>query len=386
MYESNLLKISPKRALTYEEIQILKKLALDLRILDDRNISGIGRYAFEIARRLVQYKTEDYYLIGEFEDPFLDAHKRKRIDLGHSEPNKTNKLLALNGYIERYDLVFSPYYPIPEKRTFKGILTIHDLIPLRFPDMFTDSRVNNFFNKDIRKCVQSIDHIIVDSDSTKKDVIDFYSVDENKISVVYLASSLPQVSHYNTSLIYEKFKLHNPYILSVCTLEPRKNLIRVLKAFEIIQDRYGQELRLVLVGGLGWKYKELLKEIEHHKYKNNILLTGYVSDEELAYLYSKAFMMVYPSLYEGFGLPVLEAMAYGVPVVTSNISSLPEVGGDAVIYCEPYQVESIAHAMEMIIANPSLKKELSENGKKRSKLFSWEKAAAQTREIFLSYI
>lgn len=370
----------------------MKKIALDMRVLDNHNYSGLGRYARELSRRLLQFDTEEYYLIGEFENHLINSRNRNRVDLGQSELdkgykdlNRIQKLLALNGYIEQYDLMFSPFYPLPSKRTFKGVLTIHDLIPLRLPEIFVNTSVYDFYKIHIRNCVETVDHIIVDSIATKTDVVNYYGIDENKVSVVYLATSITENNtQLETEQVLLKNKIDRPYILSVCTIEPRKNIKRVLEAFKIISDKFSDEFKLVLVGGMGWRDAELLKLLNDYGYRNNILMTGYVPDEELIALYRGALMMVYPSLYEGFGLPVLEAMSVGVPVVTSNISSLPEVGGDAVIYCDPYSVESIEASIETILFSPTIQLELKEKGIKRSKLFSWKKTAQQTREIFLN--
>lgn len=367
----------------------MTKIGIDLRILDNVNITGLGRYALNLSEELIKIKEEEYYLIGNFNRLELEKANKILIEFPYGDIESANKLLALTGFLEDLDMIFSPFYPIPERRAFKGIVTIHDLIPLRLPDLFANTGIYNFYDKYMRECAKHVDHIIAVSNSTKQDIIELYEVEEEKISVVHLSGNLKQyylngeAESIEKQEVLVKYGITRPYILSLCTLEPRKNLIRLLRAYEIIRSKLKENVQLVFVGGLGWKYEELLKEIDKNQFKNSIIITGYVPDEDLPFLYSNAEVFVYPSFYEGFGLPVLEAMGFGTPVVTSNVSSLPEVGGDAALYCNPYDVESIAYGIEQILMSTTLQKQLREKGLQRSKLFSWEKTAQQTREVFL---
>lgn len=362
-------------------------VGIDLRILDNKYLSGVGRYAKNLVTELIKYDQENYSLISGIDHHFLSKSNYIDVSLPQSNLLLANKLETLLGYVNDLDLIFSPYYPVTERRSFKAVLTIHDLIPLRSPELFNNEMVFRFFDQDIRRTVNHVEHIIADSYSTKKDIMECYAVDESKISVVHLASD-PVFSGYedrnslDEKSILNKYKINKPYLLSVCTIEPRKNLSRTLKAYKLLRERGSTDLCLVLVGALGWNYRELLKEITESKLADDIIITGYIPDEDLPVIYKCAQIFTYNSLYEGFGLPILEAMSCGVPVVTSNVSSIPEVAGDSVVYCNPYEVESIAEAMEKALTDESLQRRLSMLGKERAQLFSWEKTAAQTRDVF----
>ena len=329
------------------------KLAIDLRTLYNSRISGIEKYTISLVNELIrQNHNEQFHLIGN--SALLNEKPSSFIQESittSSKVEEANKVLALKGFLSNWDIYFSPYQPIPERRTYKGVITVHDCIPLRYPDFFPKGTYTHF-DVYLRRSLNSIDHVIADSHSTKKDVVDFYNVDESKISVIHLAGmsdNLNKIILKKKDEVINKYGINSPYMLSVCTIEPRKNLIRTLKSFEIIRSRRKKKIKLVLVGSLGWGYSELMKLIHENDYKDDIILTGYVPEEDLPVLYKNAELFLYPSLFEGFGLPVLEAMGYGTPVVTSNISSLPEVGGGAVEYCDPYDTESITHAIEEVI-------------------------------------
>lgn len=362
------------------------RVGVDLRTLNSNNKTGIARYTFNIVNALIKEKKENYVLLGGYRNEkfIADNVKFVNIDISDSNAEYANKMLSLAGYIEGLDILFCPYFPVPQRRTFKAIMTVHDLIPLRFPNYFANNRVFEFFDKQIRNGVKYANHIIAVSNSTKEDLIYYYGVPEEKITVTHLGYSITP-NEYNTDKLKTfktKYKITEPYILSVCTLEPRKNLLRLLKAFEILCDKYKKEVELILVGSYGWKNEEFFSYIGNHKYKDKIKITGYVPDIDLELFFQNAELFIYPSLYEGFGLPVLEAMGLGTPVITSNVSSLPEVGGDAVFYCNPIEIDSILNAIETVIWDSKLKYKLSTSGIERAKKFSWENTAKLTRTAF----
>jgi glycosyltransferase involved in cell wall biosynthesis len=366
----------------------MSKIIIDLRLLDEVNRTGMGNYIFHLVQELVKLDRELYYFVGDFVDETLfSAEHHFNIGLPHSDIPFSNQLLALDGFIRNYDLLYSPYYPIPERRTFKGVLNLMDLIPLRYPELFMS---NSLYDVHIRKCVQSIDHIVAISEATKLDAIHFYQLDPEKITVIYPGINpvfLNASEHAEEDAkILESYQIKEPYILSVCTLEPRKNLARTLEAYTIVRQNSADRMQLVLVGGLGWKYESLLQQIESHPFREDIVLTGFVPDGNLPVFYRHAKVFVYASLYEGFGLPVLEAMACGVPVVTSNVSSLPEAGGHAAIYSDPYDSQSIAEGIEQVINNQKRRMDLIASGLKHAQNFSYKKAALQLHEIFRKVI
>ena len=213
------------------------------------------------------------------------------------------------------------------------------------------------------------DAIIVDSQSTQKDVSTFFSIPENKINVVHLASDMKPRNGYLPS----KYGIKGDYLLFVGTVEPRKNLLRLIEAFNQLDPK----LKLVIVGVSGWDNKAV------YKTKNpNIIFTGYVPEKDLPIFYGNARLLVYPSLYEGFGIPILEAMHCGCPVITSNISSMPEVAGDAALLVDPYSVEEIKRAVQRLLGDVKLRKKLIDNGYRQASRFSWEKTANETIKVY----
>ncbi|MEI2581702.1 glycosyltransferase family 4 protein [Scytonema sp. PRP1] len=285
------------------------------------------------------------------------------------------------------DIYHSPYDPIPDEirkatTRIEKFLTVHDLIPILYPDFFQ-------YNKDIvEKAILSLDPeswVVCVSQSTKNDLCNYSSIiDPSKVFITYLAASK---LFYNCSdsqhieLTCSKYNIPNaPYILSLSTLEPRKNIDHTIRCFlQLIQQEKIQDLNLVLVGAKGWKYDKVFAQISTHPIlKDRIILTGYVADEDLAAVYSGALAFVYPSFYEGFGLPPLEAMQCGVPVITSNTSSLPEVVGDAGIMLDPKDADGLCHNLLKLYNHPSLQQSMSQKSLEQAKKFSWEKCTQQT--------
>jgi glycosyltransferase involved in cell wall biosynthesis len=240
----------------------------------------------------------------------------------------------------------------------------------------------------MRVSARKASKIIAISENTKKDIIDYFGIDEEKIRVIYLGvdrqfSPQPDMDEVG---VLSKYNLPSGYILSVGTLEPRKNLIRLINAYKMVASSGEPVPKLVIVGGQGWGDEELGKVVRESGLIDLVILTGYVPDEDLPALYRNTTVFVYPSLYEGFGLPPLEAMACGTPVITSNVSSLPEVVGDAAILIDPYNTTEIAQAIASVLKDKELRERLRMNGLARSNLFSWDKTARETLKLYQEVI
>ncbi len=266
---------------------------------------------------------------------------------------------------------FYPYFFLsPVKKA--GIL--YDLVWKLYPgtmEFGNKIRMKLFTLRNMKK----MDLLISISENTKQDARTLLGIN-TRIDAIPLAAE-PSIFYpapsSAVSAIKKKYGITKKYILSVCTLEPRKNLKALLQAFRSMPGR--RNYQLVLVGMTGWVISDFFDDISTSDIRENILITGYVANSELAPLYTGAELFAFPSLYEGFGLPVLEAMQCGCPVITSNSSSIPEVAGDAAIMLDPEDIDGLSAAMDTILKNSSIKKNLSARGLKRSKLFSWEKAA-----------
>jgi glycosyltransferase involved in cell wall biosynthesis len=229
--------------------------------------------------------------------------------------------------------------------------------------------------------------IIADSESTKQDIINFMKIDPHKIKVVYLAADKkfkilpPEKINVKT---LEKFNISKKFILSVGTIEPRKNFNTLIKAFNIFMDNYKTSpgYKLVIAGKTGWKSEETFEEYKKSPYINEIIFTGEVEDEDLVQLYNQASLFVYPSVFEGFGLPALEAMSCALPLIAADTSSVPEVYPNKEFLINPFDEEKLAEKINIVLSNDSIRNDLIRFSMENSKKFSWEKSALQTLQVY----
>ncbi len=268
------------------------------------------------------------------------------------------------------------------------VVTVHDVLPLMFPQMFT--RKHRFVVRAaLPRVVKQADAIIVPSHAVKRDVLHYLQVDESRIVVIpegcdarfhpaSTAERLRQVRH--------KYGLPEVYILCVGTLQPRKNVPTLLKAFAHLQQMMPRDpdVRLVIAGARGWYEAEIFQTVRDLALEQVVLFPGFIAEEDLPDLYRGARLFVFPSLSEGFGLPLLEAMGCGVPVLASNVSAIPEVAGDAALLVDPRDVEAMAAAMGDLLHNDRLRAHLRRQGLQRVQQFSWAKAAERTLDLYLA--
>ena len=280
---------------------------------------------------------------------------------------------------EKSDSVSGRLIPL---RGIPTILTIHDLIFDKMPEHHKP--LNRWYlNLALPLFSKRADHIIAVSEATRDDVIKTYGISPDKISVIPEAAA-PRFTPQPTKTIQavrQRYQLPDQYLLYVGTIEPRKNLERLLKAWEkLFQTK--EVPPLVFVGSRGWLSESFFNALEKSPFRNDVLLTGYVRDEDLPALYSAATAFVFPSLYEGFGLPPLEAMACGTPVICSNTSSLPGVVGDAALLCDPTDDLALEDALKRIVNDVDLRHKLSEQGLEQAAKFSWERTAKDTLAVY----
>lgn len=341
-------------------------------------LTGISRVTVDTLNEIKKIDTENsYYLIqgDTYGVPIINT--REWLLPGFRFENIEDILCRTN----EIDILYSFYPSIDVKIPCKKVLTIHDLIPLMDNGWFR-KEIYDRFDGPIRKSAEEADKIIAMSEFTKRDIIKYYGIDENKIEVIY-SGIQPAILSKGTDVdVHKKYNIKDRYILSVCTMDPRKNLKGLIDAFLNFGSRHPKdELQLVLTGKAGWD-SEIVAYIQRcQKNHDDIILTGFVSDEDLCALTRKALAIAYVSFCEGFGLPILEGMAAGKAVISSNTSSMPEVGGDAVVYCNPYDMESIIDAMEQVVDNEAYRKELERRALKRAGLFSYEKTAQQVLKV-----
>jgi glycosyltransferase involved in cell wall biosynthesis len=291
--------------------------------------------------------------------------------------------LPAKTYTKKLDLLHTQYH-LPVISNCPGIISLHDVSFLRHPEFFP-RHLYWVLRMSLPHSVRKAKKVITISEFSKREIIEFYHPPSEKVAVTYLASSenFRPAGNERKKEILKKYGIKSPYILSVSNLQPRKNLERLIKSFvSILKSDKGFPCDLVIVGQKLWLYNKIFNEIRRSKYSERIILTDYVPENDLPYLYSFAEVLVYPSIYEGFGLPVLEAMACGCPVITSNLSSLPEVAGEACLLVNPYRVEEIAGAIREVIEKPEMKQRLREAGLEQSNKFSWKKTAEKTLQVY----
>jgi len=281
------------------------------------------------------------------------------------------------------DVLWVPSHVLPLVHPRRSIVTVHDLGHHYWPGAHT-ARQRWYLEWSARYHARTAAHLIADSQATRDDLVRIYGIEPTRITVVYLGvdPALQRVEpEAQVQQVCRRYGISGPYLLYVGTLQPRKNLVRLLDAFSELRRSTPGPLQLVLAGRRGWLCQGILARAEELGLGQDVVLTGYVPDADLPALYSGATLFVMPSLYEGFAMPVLEAMACGTPVACSNVSSLPEVAGDAALLFDPRSVDRMAAALKHALEDARLRTELSLRGKERAQQFTWERCARQILEV-----
>lgn len=379
------------------------KILIDATCIFDQP-SGIGYYTLNLIHYLSDFKQKYNFELELMYKPRLKNIIKGKFDLPSQLSQYESNLLKIqipskvfnflydyfpyqiSKYIEnkpyQADVIHNPNYYILPFQNSKTVITIHDLTFLKYPS-YIDNVVKRHYER-IVKCLPWVDLILTVSHSSKQDIVDFLGVKPSKIRVTPLASRFNNIDLKKQNDGYANNK--KPFLLFIGNIEPRKNIIGLIKAFNYLKGNYKIEHELVIIGQKGWKYNQIFKAINSSPYRNQIHNLNYISDQELLQFYLEATMLVYPSFYEGFGLPVIEAMTLGTPVITSNNSSLKEIARDATLLVDPNNYQEIAHSILAVINSNQLQQELISKGKRRAKEFSWEKTAEQTIEAYLSII
>lgn len=270
----------------------------------------------------------------------------------------------------------------------KQVATIYDLSPVIFPQFHTREN-RDLFARKLKHIRQHTDVLIAISENTKHDVIQHLGFPSDRVFVAYGGVSEGFASNYDPNTLHntlKKYGIREPgYVLHVGTLEPRKNLVRLVEAYALVRRRQGDATPpLVFAGGNGWDNDEIFATVKRHHLTEHVQFLGFVDDADLPSLYHGATIFAYPSLYEGFGIPVLEAMACGVPVLTSSVSSIPEIVGDTAILVQPQNTQQIAEGLQHLLEDAELRRDLGRRGLQRSKQFSWRETAKATLAAYNS--
>ncbi len=355
--------------------------------------TGVSVYTKNLVENLLEIDQKNQYLLfggslrrkkelHSYADKLLDRYNNVSAKILPIPPTLLSfiwnrlHILPIENFIGDVDVFLSSDWAQPPAKHAKLITIVHDLVSWRYPETQPKAITSTHYNR-MKWIKKEVDAIIADSQSTKKDLVGIIKINPDKIHVIYPGLDR---NHFKIqpsreiSRVKRKYGLSR-YILTVGTREPRKNFSRIVKAFKKLN--LGNDFQLAIVGKYGWGGQT--PSTKHQT--SNVKLLGYVPDDDLAPLYSGAECFVYPSLYEGFGLPVLEAMACGCPVITSDVSSLPEVAGKGALFVNPRNVDEIACALDKIITDKKLTNEIVEEGRKQAKKFSWQKTAEGVLKI-----
>lgn len=349
--------------------------------------AGISQYTQRLIRALAEIDQDNEYLVIQNwrdREPLSLNHNFKRVSFISPAHHRLEQwFLRFELPLLDLDVLHSPDFIPPFRRNCKSVITVHDLAFLLYPQFLTEDSAHYYGQID--QAVLHTDHIIAVSQNTKEDIIRLLGVPEDKITVIYEAASpiyRPVEDKKELRRVREKYHIAGDFILFVSTIEPRKNLPTLLRAFRQLLDDYKPEVQLVIAGRRGWLFEDVFSLVDELKLSEDVLFLGRVPVEDLPPLYTAARLFAYPSTYEGFGLPPLEAMACGTPVVVSNVSSLPEVVGDAALMVAPDDIPGLTVALWRGLTDEAQRAELIAKGFRRAKCFSWEKTARQTLAVY----
>ena len=366
------------------------RLAVDARLVDYQQ-AGIATYTRGLLENMPAMAPDAR---------FIALRSRRRRDRLASAPNLTERVvwtpphhrweqiaLPVETALARPDLVHSPDFVPCFRRRWRAVITVHDLAFLRFPQVLT-AESRRYYGQAARAC-RSADRVIAVSHNTARDVVDLLGIPPERVRVVYEAAAphyRPLADAGEVAAVRQRYGAPDGYFLFVSTIEPRKNLATLLRAFARLRaasDARGvRALRLLVVGRQGWLCEDVFRLARDADLVDAVRFVGGASAEELLLLYNGALALAYPSLYEGFGLPPLEAMACGTPVLCADTSSLPEVVGDAGLLLPPLDVDAWAGTLARVVSDQGLRLELGRRGLARAALFSWRKAAAETLAVY----
>ncbi len=364
-----------------------------------RQRAGIGRYTRELITALLALESAHQYVIfaatGGLEpgtwnpQPSPNVHLRT-IPLTDEWLARLWHRLRLPIPVEvvtgPLDIFYSPDFVLPPtRRVTRTLLTVHDLSFMHYPETFVPP-LRRYLERVVPRSIARADLVLADSAHTRSDIISLFGAPPDKVQVLYSGVHprfCPEPEPGERERLRDRYNIGDqPYVLSVGTIQPRKNYVRLIQAFAHLPTctLRAANLQLLIGGGKGWLYQDIFAEAEKHG--NRVRLLGFVDDADLPALYRNAALFAFPSLYEGFGLPVLEAMACGAPVVCSNGSSLPEVAGDAALLVDPHDTDALAQAMARALEDADLRQKMIACGFAQAARFTWEQAACQLLAAF----
>jgi len=363
------------------------RIGIDARKLHD---FGIGTYIRNLLHELARMDHEsEFVILSRPEDretvTTLGGNFRAVVETAGNYSLAEQVKIPMDLRREKVDVFHAPHYVLPPLVRCPSVVTIHDCIHLMFPQYLPNRRSLAYARTAITLAAKRSTRILTGSESSKRDILRFVDVPPGKIDVIYHACDprfRSEPNEEDVARVRERFQLQDQFVLYAGNVKPHKNLERLIEAFYLVRGRGLDNLKLVLIGDDISKYSALRRAVHRHQLHKYVRFLGFLSLDILAVLYRLAGVFAFPSLYEGFGLPPLEAMASGTPVVTSNISSLPEVTGDAAVQVDPYDATAIADGIYRVLTDDSLRHDLKRRGLERATQFSWESSVRRVREIY----
>ena len=376
----------------------MPRICFDLQPLVGKR-SGIGWYTYNIINNLNQDDIEVMGMCFDFLGKNHVAEKLSDIKpdnlyINKFIPSKVYRLLTgllpinYDWFFPKGDIYHYFNFTAPSiSRKKKVIITIHDMVYKIMPETVSYKTLY-ILNREMERSVRRADAIITVSENSKLDLLKFHDIDQSKISIVNpgidyeFFKKAQNINDDTLTGLRMKYNLPEKFILYLGTIEPRKNIISIVDAYNLQRDEIKRDYKLVIAGGIGWKAEETLNKIKTSPSSKNIIRLGYVDEEDKNLIYGAADVFVFPSLYEGFGIPVIESMASGTPVVTADNSSLKEAGGDAALYSNATDIKGIADNIARVLDDDELRNAMIEKGIKHALTFSWKKSAEKTLEVY----
>jgi glycosyltransferase involved in cell wall biosynthesis len=363
------------------------RIAIDARKLRDH---GIGTYIRNLLRHLSRLdQSTEYVLLCQKEHcgivSSLGPNFRAVLEQAGAYSVREQVSVPFHLRREGADLFHAPHYVLPPLTPCRSVVTIHDCIHLRFPQYLPSRLGHAYARASLWAATHRASRVLTVSEASKRDILSYFPISADKIDVIYNAIDErfnQPPSAEDVTRVRERYQLNDPFVLYAGNIKPHKNLERLIEAFHMFRRPEFEHVRLLIIGDEISKHATLRRAVHRLNLHKHVRFLGFVPDPTLAVLYRLAAAFVFPSLYEGFGLPPLEAMASGTPVITSNVSSLPEVVGDAAILIDPYDPEAIADAMRRLLSDPVLRADMSRRGLARARHFSWERSIQRVREIY----
>jgi glycosyltransferase involved in cell wall biosynthesis len=363
------------------------RVAIDARKLHD---FGIGTYVRNLINELARQDDDAEYVLlcpASDADALSALGPRFRPHVVRAGNYSAREQWAVPWSLARtrVDLFHAPHYVVSPFTPCPFVVTIHDCIHLRFPQYLPSRAALTYARRIMRSAARRAARVLTVSQASKDDILHYLDVPGDKVEVIYNAPdprlagepTVDEVAH-----VRERFQLNAPFILYTGNIKPHKNVDRLIEAFSLLRAQGRTDCKLLIIGDEISKYPNLRRLVHKHQLHAHVRFLGFVPDATLAVLYRLAAVFVFPSLYEGFGLPPLEAMAAGAPVITSNVSSLPEVVGDAALLIDPTDPPAIADAMNRVLTDPALRDDLVRRGRARVQAFSWSRSVARIREVY----